>query len=247
MPSPETKSSTPSETGAAVLRAAADDPERRATPPEHLPAAARNAVTASLLRAGMLEELPPVGNGSVAVLRITPAGLIAIGRETVAVTIQEGASPEPERADEAGTTPPARLPLREACTGLLAAWDAGEDRPALPGAVEALRAVLARRRDGGAVRDAAAPRRAREGTKQQVVLALLRRPEGATIADVMGATGSAPHTVRGFLTGLKKRGHAVEVVDRVRQVGPGKAGAKGSYSVYRVSEATTAYAVAEAG
>ncbi|MBI0539661.1 DUF3489 domain-containing protein, partial [Roseomonas sp. KE2513] len=49
------------------------------------------------------------------------------------------------------------------------------------------------------------------------------------------ATGWAQHTVRGFLAGLKKKGHAVEVLERVRQVGPGAQGAKGSYSVYRIA------------
>ncbi|WP_426959917.1 DUF3489 domain-containing protein [Muricoccus radiodurans] len=83
----------------------------------------------------------------------------------------------------------------------------------------------------------ATPRRPREGTKQQTVLALLRRPEGATIADVITVTGWAQHTVRGFLAGLKKKGISVTVLERVRQVGPGKEGAKGSYSIYRVGEA----------
>ena len=69
----------------------------------------------------------------------------------------------------------------------------------------------------------------REGTKQQAVLTLLRRDEGATI------THWAQHTVRGFLAGLKKKGYTVEVLDRVRQVGPGAQGAKGSYNVYRMS------------
>src|SRR3954470_14927799 len=36
------------------------------------------------------------------------------------------------------------------------------------------------------------------------------------------ATGWAPHTVRGFLAGLAKKGITVAVLDRVRQVGPGK-------------------------
>ena len=70
------------------------------------------------------------------------------------------------------------------------------------------------------------------------MLALLRRPEGATIAQVMEATGWQEHTVRGFFAGLKKRqGIAVEVMERVRQVGPNKTGAKGSYSIYRIAEA----------
>ena len=74
--------------------------------------------------------------------------------------------------------------------------------------------------------------------KQQQVLALLRQPEGATIAQIAAATGWQAHTVRGFFAGLKKRrGLAVEAAERVRQVGPGKEGAKGSYTVYRLAEA----------
>ena len=69
------------------------------------------------------------------------------------------------------------------------------------------------------------------------MLTLLRRDEGATIAQVMEATGWAQHTVRGFFAGLKKKGHTVEVLERVRQVGTGKQGAKGSYSIYRVAPA----------
>ena len=49
--------------------------------------------------------------------------------------------------------------------------------------------------------------------------------------------GWAPHTVRGFLAGLPKKGIAVSVLERVRQIGPKKAGAKGSYTVYHVSQA----------
>jgi hypothetical protein len=50
------------------------------------------------------------------------------------------------------------------------------------------------------------------------------------------ATGWQQHTVRGFFAGLKKRqGIAVEVMERIRQVGPGKDGAKGSYSIYRIA------------
>ena len=69
--------------------------------------------------------------------------------------------------------------------------------------------------------------------KQEQVLAMLRRPEGATVAQIAEATGWAQHTVRGFFAGLKKKGHAVEVMERIRQVGPNKAGAKGSFTIYR--------------
>jgi hypothetical protein len=67
------------------------------------------------------------------------------------------------------------------------------------------------------------------------VLALLRRAEGATTAQICDANGWHQQTVRGFFAGLKKRqGIAVEVMERVRQVGPGKEGAKGPCSIYRI-------------
>jgi predicted transcriptional regulator of viral defense system len=56
---------------------------------------------------------------------------------------------------------------------------------------------------------------------------------GPQIAEAMGW---APHTVRGFLAGLAKKGIIVEVLERVRQIGPNKTGAKGSYTVYRVGD-----------
>ncbi len=43
--------------------------------------------------------------------------------------------------------------------------------------------------------------------------------------------------MRGFLAGLNKKGIAVAVLERVRQVGPDKQGAKGSYSVYQIAGA----------
>jgi len=49
--------------------------------------------------------------------------------------------------------------------------------------------------------------------------------------------GWVPHTVHEFLAGLAKKGIDVEVLERVRQVGPDKQGAKGSYSVYRFAGA----------
>ena len=64
-----------------------------------------------------------------------------------------------------------------------------------------------------------------------------RQSQRLTIEQVADATGWQPHTVRGFFAGLKKRGIEVSVLDRVRQVGPNNAGAKGSYTVYRIAEA----------
>jgi hypothetical protein len=45
------------------------------------------------------------------------------------------------------------------------------------------------------------------------------------------------HTVRGFLAGLAKKGIKVAVLERVRQVGSNKQGAKGSYTNCGVAEA----------
>jgi hypothetical protein len=119
---------------------------------------------------------------------------------------------------------------------VLAAWDDEANRDtdmigALEGPMATLRTALA----GNPVRDAGAARKPREGTKQEAVLTMLRRPEGATVAQVAEAMGWATHTVRGFFAGLKKKGHTVEVLERVRQVGPNREGAKGSYTVYRVA------------
>jgi hypothetical protein len=64
---------------------------------------------------------------------------------------------------------------------------------------------------------------------------MLRRAEGATVAQIAAAMNWAPHTVRGFFAGLKKRqGIIVAPVERVRQVGG--EGAKGSYTIYRIAE-----------
>ncbi|MEO3475939.1 DUF3489 domain-containing protein [Roseomonas sp. CAU 1739] len=125
-----------------------------------------------------------------------------------------------------------------AAATVLAAWDAPE-RDGLDDAVAGLRDVLAASpRAPRLTRDPAAPRQPRSGTKQEAVLALLRRNDGATIAQVIEATSWQQHTVRGFLAGLKRKGIIVEVLERVRQVGPNKQGAKGSCSIYRVAAAT---------
>ena len=67
---------------------------------------------------------------------------------------------------------------------------------------------------------------------------MLRRREGASGPQIAEATGWAPHTVRGFLAGLARKGIKVDVLDRVRQVGPSKARANGSYTIYCVIDAS---------
>ena len=152
----------------------------------------------------------------------------AVAREAAAVAAALDAAP----------TAPARATLRMAAQVVLDAWNDEANREtdmigALEGPMAALRLALAGKPD----RTTGAPRAPRTGTKQETVLALLRRQEGATIAQIMDATAWQSHTVRGFLAGLKKKGTQVDVLDRVRQVGPNKEGAKGSYSIYRIAEA----------
>ncbi len=132
-----------------------------------------------------------------------------------------------------------RANLRDAAAVILAAWDDEANREgdmigALDAPMEALRTLLANK-PARAAREPGAPRKPREGTKQEQVLAMLRRPEGATVAQIAEATGWAQHTVRGFFAGLKKRQSIeVQVLERVRQVGPNKEGARGSYTVYHL-------------
>ncbi|GGJ02448.1 DUF3489 domain-containing protein [Neoroseomonas lacus] len=115
--------------------------------------------------------------------------------------------------------------LHMAAATVLAAWYSPE-QAGMNDAITALRDALAM--GPLAPRVPAAPRQPRTGTKQELVLALLRRDDGATIAQVMDATARRQHTVRGFLASLKRKGVTVEVLERIRQVGPSKQGAKSS-------------------
>lgn len=208
----------------------------------------------------------PVGTEVVA-YRITTAGLAAMGLDAVSAEAAAEADMPPEGpaepagagqpsagAAEAGdasaplATPPEsrtglpaaqpqRTLLAAARAVLVASEDKAGDRAGLPDAVAGLRSALAGK-PARIPRDPDAPRKPREGTKQEAVLALLRRPEGATVGQVAEATGWQTHTVRGFFAGLKRRqGITFEVLERVRQLGPGAEGAKGSYSVYRGADA----------
>ena len=47
-------------------------------------------------------------------------------------------------------------------------------------------------------------------SKTSALLALLQRDTGATMAELIEATGWLPHTTRAALTGLRKKGHAIQ-------------------------------------
>jgi hypothetical protein len=146
-------------TQAQSLTAAAQHPSLLAEAPPNLPAAARSAVLQSMLRAALLEE---VSGAEGTVLRITEAGLTALGAQGVpetgreaAVGAQEGGAGQPagiavlqgREAPGEHAAPHSRTSLRDTATALLVAWDAGLERPALLTSIEALRAALRR---GGA-------------------------------------------------------------------------------------------------
>ncbi|MEA2789799.1 MAG: hypothetical protein QOG73_2205, partial [Acetobacteraceae bacterium] len=130
-----------------------------------------------------------------------------------------------------------RVSLRQAAQGLLDAWDelACNNHNvigALAGPIDNLRAALATTTLASAKID---PSGMPRNTKHAQVLAMLGREGGASGPQIAEAMGWAAHTVRGFLAGLARRGIKLEVLDRVRQVGADRQGAKGSYTIYRVS------------
>jgi len=47
-------------------------------------------------------------------------------------------------------------------------------------------------------------------TKTEKVVALLKREQGASLDELNNATGWLPHTTRAAMTGLRKKGHAIE-------------------------------------
>ncbi len=151
----------------------------------------------------------------------------AVAREAAAVA----------DALDAASKAPTRANLRVAAQAVLDAWtDAANRETDIIAALEAPMAALRTALGARIARPVkTSPRAPRTGTKQEAILALLRRPEGATIAQITAATNWQSHTARGFLAGLKKKGIQVDVLDRVRQVGPNKDGAKGSFSIYKVA------------
>ena len=65
---------------------------------------------------------------------------------------------------------------------------------------------------------------------------LTRWPQFAARVAGVPADSLLAAAVRGFFAGLKKRqGIEVQVLERIRQVGPNKEGARGSYTIYKVA------------
>ncbi len=198
-----------------VLTRAAERPDGRLEFHRKLPTAARHKMIDALLRQGLIVETQGdyrLCNGSL-LIESTSTGLMLT---TLALT-DTGLRAIGRHTDE---TPAAT----EADTAPPAASDEAVAQEALAVA-DALDAATM----------APTQRKPREGTKQEAVLAMLRREEGATTAQIAEATGWASHTIRGFLSIQKKKGVKIDILDRVRMVGPNREGAKGSFTVYRVA------------
>jgi hypothetical protein len=204
-----------SDTQAVILSAASQRADGGVLPlPETLKikGGAVAKVLGSLKAKGLIEHQGAPRGDDPPPLRITRAGLQAIGVETEGHA-SEGATP----ADTAPTPADAGAQATDAA------------------ATPAKRKAVAKstKPEKAALSDKPTPR---AGTKQAQMIELLKRPEGATVEQIAAATGWQHHTIRGAISGAlkKKLGLTVEAT-RTREVGPNRTGAKGSSTVYRIT------------
>jgi Protein of unknown function (DUF3489) len=211
---------TLSDTQAVILSAASQRDDGAVLPfPETLTirGGAVQKVLGSLKAKGLIDHFGAPRGDDPPPLRITRAGLQAIGVDT------EDDAPE-------GATP--------GDTGATSADSGVQASDAAAAATEADGAATTAKRKAKVTKAApAAKHTPRAGTKQALIIDLLRRPEGATVEQIAAATGWQHHTIRGAISGAlkKKLGLTVEAT-RTREVGPNKTGAKGSATVYRIVE-----------
>jgi hypothetical protein len=167
---------------------------------------ALDKVLGSLKAKGLVDHQGAPRGDDPPPLRITRAGLQAIGVET-----EDEAQAGPSAADKGA--PPAEADGAAAPAKRKAKGKAAKASQAAPAETPTPRA----------------------GTKQGLMIELLKRPEGATVEQIAEATGWQHHTIRGAISGAlkKKLGLTVEAT-RTREVGPNKTGAKGSSTVYRI-------------
>jgi hypothetical protein len=212
-----------SDTQAVILSAASQRDDGAVLPlPETLriKGGAVAKVLGSLKTKGLIDHPGTPRGDNPPPLRITRAGLQAIGVETQD-DASEGAAPADTGATSTDAGPQASdaaAPVTKADGAATPAKRKAKARAAKPG-----KAASAER---------STPR---AGTKQALMIDLLKRPEGATVEQIAAAIGWQHHTIRGAISGAlkKKRGLTVEAT-RTREVGPNKTGAKGSATTYRI-------------
>jgi hypothetical protein len=214
-----------SDTQAVILSAASQRDDGAVLPlPETLKikGGAVDKVLGSLKAKGLIDHQGTPRGDDPPPLRITRAGLEAIGVETED-DASEGATPVHTGATSADA----------------GAQAIGAAAPVTDSERAATRAKKGKAAKGKArvIKSAPATKSTpRAGTKQAQMIELLKRPEGATVEQIAAATGWQHHTIRGAISGAlkKKLGLTVEAT-RTREVGPNKAGAKGSSTVYRIT------------
>jgi hypothetical protein len=220
-----------SDTQAVILSAASQRDDGAVLPlPETLKikGGAVDKVLGSLKAKGLIDHQGVPGGDDPPPLRITRAGLEAIGGETED-DASEGATP----ADTGATAADARAQAIDAASPVTEA-----DRAAAPAKGKA-KAKGAKAKSTKPEKVASADKPTpRAGSKQALMIEMLKRPEGTTVEQIAAATGWQHHTIRGAISGAlkKKLGLTVEAT-RTREVGPNRTGAKGSSTVYRITGA----------
>jgi hypothetical protein len=211
-----------SDTQAVILSAASQRDDGAVLPlPETLKikGGVVDKVLGSLKAKGLIDRQGAPRGDDPPPLRITRAGLQAIGVETED-DAPEGATPADTGATSADAGAQAIDVTAPVTEGDRAPTPAKKGKPA---------------KGKGKAAPAEKPT-PRAGTKQAQMIELLKRPEGATVEQIAAATGWQHHTIRGAISGAlkKKLGLTVEAT-RTREVGPNKTGAKGSTTVYRIT------------
>jgi hypothetical protein len=179
-----------------VLSSAAKHDEWLATKPINLHAAAAMKVASSLINKGLVREIRAKADAPVwhenddgrFALKITKAG-----REAIGVDGEEDAASSP--------------PIPAASKSPKGATKSAAAKSAAEAPASRTRATAARDPAGGGH---APSGQLRTGSKQAIIVEMMMRPKGATLDDLIKATDWLPHTTRAALTGLRKRGYAVE-------------------------------------
>jgi hypothetical protein len=193
-------------------------------------------VLGSLKAKGLIQHQGTPRGDDPPPLRITRAGLEAIGVET------EDNAPE-------AATPPDPVPT-SADAGVEAVDAAAPPTGADRAATRARSKAKAKTAKQGRAASAGKPTQ-RAGTKQALLIELLQRPEGATVEQIAEVTGWQKHTIRGAISGAlkKKLGFTIEArrspptsvvgagrqARDTREVRPNRPGARGSTTAYRIT------------
>jgi hypothetical protein len=199
-----------SDTQLIVLSSAAKHVEGLASRPVNLNAAAAMKVASSLIAKSLAREIRAKADAPVwheneegrFALKITKAGREAIGVDD-------------EEEQHAAPSPAAQHAAKPKKRELKSAGKKGAAR------TPTARTKTAREKTAGDVESSSL--QIRVGSKQATIVKLMTRPKGATLDEMIEATDWLPHTTRAALTGLRKRGFALERI---------KDEAKGS--IYRI-------------